>query len=249
MENNKRIEKFKEIKELENDLETQEPKIINTNAEPFDFDQEIDNVNRELEVIQDKLDDIANIVLEKLEKEEKSDNLNQSKEIEELNNNVKIMGIEIGGFFVSWIISMAIIFFVMSKYPNISTCFMTLYVILGTICVNKSIRAIVNEITKKIKGKNSNDEENEEKEQMDRMEVLEKIAFETKIEECLESVSLLKAILSEEERKKVFIDCNNQKININSFYKSEQLMKKYVNQIINVKKEEQGIILLKLKEK
>lgn len=89
----------------------------------------------------------------------------------------------------------------------------------------------------------------EEKEQMDRMEVLEKITFETKIEECLESVSLLKAILSEKEREKVFIDCNNQKININFFYKSEQLMKKYVNQIIDVKKEEQGIILLKLKEK
>lgn len=106
MENKKGIEK---VKEIENDLETQEPKIIKMNAEPFDLDQEIDNVNRDLKVVQDKLDDITNIVLEKLEKEE-SDNLNQSKENEELNNNVKIMGIEIGGFFVSWIISMAIIF-------------------------------------------------------------------------------------------------------------------------------------------
>ncbi len=103
MENKKGIEK---VKEIENDLETQEPKIINMYAEPFDLDQEIDNVNRDLKVVQDKLDDITNIVLEKLE----SDNLNQSKENEELNNNVKIMGIEIGGFFVSWIISMAIIF-------------------------------------------------------------------------------------------------------------------------------------------
>lgn len=249
MENKKGIEK---VKEIENDLETQEPKIIKMNAEPFDLDQEIDNVNRDLKVVQDKLDDITNIVLEKLEKEE-SDNLNQSKENEELNNNVKIMGIEIGGFFVSWIISMAIIFFVMSKYPNVSTGVMTIYVMVGTICVSRIIRAIVNEITKRIKNKNNRSNEknkkSEEKEQMDRMEVLEKITFETKIEECLESVSLLKAILSEKEREKVFIDCNNQKININFFYKSEQLMKRYVNQIIDVKKEEQGIILLKLKEK
>lgn len=249
MENKKGIEK---VKEIENDLETQEPKIIKMNAEPFDLDQEIDNVNRDLKVVQDKLDDITNIVLEKLEKEE-SDNLNQSKENEELNNNVKIMGIEIGGFFVSWIISMAIIFFVMLKYPNVSTGVMTIYVMVGTICVSRIIRAIVNEITKRIKNKNNRSNEknkkSEEKEQMDRMEVLEKITFETKIEECLESVSLLKAILSEKEREKVFIDCNNQKININFFYKSEQLMKRYVNQIIDVKKEEQGIILLKLKEK
>lgn len=249
MENKKGIEK---VKEIENDLETQEPKIIKMNAEPFDLDQEIDNVNRDLKVVQDKLDDITNIVLEKLEKEE-SDNLNQSKENEELNNNVKIMGIEIGGFFVSWIISMAIIFLVMSKYPNVSTGIMTIYVMVGTICVSRIIRVIVNEITKRIKNKNNRSNEknkkSEEKEQMDRMEVLEKITFETKIEECLESVSLLKAILSEKEREKVFIDCNNQKININFFYKSEQLMKRYVNQIIDVKKEEQGIILLKLKEK
>lgn len=247
----KNIKNFKNSKNIKNNNDifnnnNQLHNIDDLNEEPYDINRAIKEVSKSIEITDAVLDNISQIAIKKLEKYSKE---NKDPALEQVEETNKIADkIEYLGFFVSLAICIVIIEIMTFQFPKLSSMLMTIYTIIASICVSRISRIIVNEVIKRYKEKNGISKLEEELEKK-REKIAYEIVLETKIEECMNSISLLNAILSEEESKRIFIECGDKNINIKSFYENDQLIKKYVNQIINVRKDEKANVFLKLKEK
>ena len=235
----KNIKNFKNSKNIKdnNDIfnnNNQLHNIDDLNEEPYDINRAIKEVSKSIEITDAALDNISQIAIKKLEKYSKENKDPALEQVEEANKIAE--KIEYLGFFVSLAICIVIIEIMTFQFPKLSSTLMTIS------------RIVVNEVIKRYKEKNGILKLEEELEKK-REKIAYEIVLETKVEECMNSISLLNAILSEEESKRIFIECGDKNINIKSFYENDQLIKKYVNQIINIRKDEKANVFLKLKEK